>query len=165
MVSYSEESEDMNDLVKRIQEQRSCEQGFVPDQESVAQIVEQFANFCHIAVISGGDVHTAVGRIVRELANNSLYAQGEQATLQLHIGPKGVIVSYSDTGGFFQQAGIADVLKRHSAGSGGFARIAKAADEIEAVHGVLSCIKYCPLLLRPTGKYAPAGQVSIGARP
>ena len=133
----------------------------MPDQESVAQIIAQLANFYDIAVISGGDVHKAVDRIVRELASNSLYAQGEQATMQLHIGPKGVIVSYSDTGGFYQQRGIFGVLAKHFAGKGGLARISSAADEvnIEAMHAVLSCVKYGSLSLRQTRSCEMASRV------
>ncbi len=155
----------MNDLEQRIQKKRSFERVFIPDKKSVEEIARQFAHFYAIAVTDGGDVHKAVDTMVRELANNSLYAHGEEATMKLHIGPKGVIVSYSDTGGFYQQRGILDVLAEHFAGNGGLARISSATDEVnfEAMHAVFSCVKYGSLTLRETREYALAGQ-PIGAK-
>ncbi len=149
----------VSDLERRINKQRTFTRSFTPgaknaESEKDADIAQQLAHLYSVAVSGGDNLSESISTVLRELVSNAFaYAHGEHVEMEMHIGPKGVMITYTDTGGFYQMLEI-EALFGHFKGEGGLARIAKAAEvDVDLMNGVLRCSVYGSLSLRQTRQH------------
>lgn len=147
----------VTELERRINKQRTFTSSFTPgekNEEKKEDIVLRLVHLYSVAVNGGEDLYESISAVVRELVGNAFaYALGERVDMEMHIGPEGVMITYSDTGGFYQTLEICDLFA-HFKGEGGLARIARTAEvNVDLTNGILRCVKYGPLSLRQTRQH------------
>lgn len=147
----------IDELVKKVGVKQKLRLSFRANAPGVAMIEDKFAAFFGAFVRNARelpDFCMSVNGIIVELAKNSLHNPEVRAVMEYHLGDGGVIVTYTDHGGFYGQSGTAEKitgmvgLHRQfpdlKSARSGLVKLYDVADEIvlDVKRHVIACAKY-----------------------